>query len=123
MEVQGSPHPQMFVNFAIVPVPDYKTQILNDGPDGQFKFPHPWSPQIPPCSTFRLRRFGVDSNACCGVFECVTLTLELQHRAPVYSPVQNGAGHRHIPQILAPVLQLAQANLIPRLQQLVVVRL
>ena len=24
------------------------------GPDGQFKFPHPWPPQIPPGSTFRL---------------------------------------------------------------------
>ena len=27
---------------------------LSQIPDGQFKFPHPWPPQIPPGSTFRL---------------------------------------------------------------------
>ncbi len=31
-----------------------KSRLRESIPDGHFKFPHPWPPQIPPGSTYRL---------------------------------------------------------------------
>ena len=41
------------IAFALSPLM-YFINASTAGPDGQFKFPHPWPPQIPPGSAFRL---------------------------------------------------------------------